>query len=82
MAGAKDGDLVMVELAGNQRPHGPKRGIIKEVIGRADDPRAASILAMHTHGIPMGFSPEEEAQAAAAENLRLKDARICARFRW
>ncbi|MES1202754.1 MAG: ribonuclease R [Pseudomonadota bacterium] len=70
--GAKDGDLVMVELAGQQRPHGPKRGIVKEVIGRADDPRAASILAMHTHGVPMGFSPEEEAQAAAAQKPTLK----------
>ncbi len=70
--GAKSGDLVMVELAGQQRPHGPKRGLVKEVIGRADDPRAASILAMHTQGIPMGFSPEEEAQAAAAQKPTLK----------
>ena len=72
MGDAKAGDLVMVELAGQQRAHGPKRGIIRETIGRADDPRAASILAMHTHGVPMGFSPEEEAQAAAAQKPTLK----------
>ena len=37
-------------------------------IGRADDPRAASIIAMHTHGVPDEF-PEavlEEAQKAKA----------------
>jgi ribonuclease R len=70
---AKDGDLVFAELAPERgRAHGPKRGIIKEVIGRESDPRAASILAMHTHGIREGFSPEEEAQANAAQKPTLK----------
>ncbi|MES1157093.1 MAG: ribonuclease R [Alphaproteobacteria bacterium] len=68
----KDGDLVMVELQGGQRPHGPKYALIKEIIGRQDDPRAASILAMHTHGITEGFSPEEEREAAAAKPVTLK----------
>ena len=70
----KDGDLVFVELAPERgsRAHGPKRGIIKEVIGRESDPRAASILAMHTHGIREGFSPDEEAQANAAQKPTLK----------
>ena len=69
--GAKDGDLVLVELHQGGRPHGPKRGVIKEVVGRLDDPRAASILAIHSHGIPMGFSDEEEAQARAAKKPTL-----------
>ena len=71
---AKDGDLVFAELAPDrgQRAHGPKRGIIKEVIGRESDPRAASILAMHTHGIREGFSADEEAQANAAQKPTLK----------
>jgi ribonuclease R len=71
---AKDGDLVMVEILVGQREraHGPKRGAIKEVIGKESDPRAASILAMHTHGIREGFSPEEEAQANAAQKPTLK----------
>ncbi|MBX3428655.1 MAG: ribonuclease R [Hyphomonadaceae bacterium] len=70
---AKDGDLVFAELAPERgRQHGPKRGIIKEVIGRESDPRAASILAMHTHGIREGFSPEEEAQATAAQKPTLR----------
>ncbi|HVK80703.1 MAG TPA: VacB/RNase II family 3'-5' exoribonuclease, partial [Verrucomicrobiae bacterium] len=70
---AKDGDLVFVELAPERgRSQGPKRGIIKEVIGRESDPRAASILAMHTHGITEGFSTDEEAQANAAQKPTLK----------
>src|SRR5262245_43179361 len=65
---AKDGDLVMVEIATGQRErgYGPKRGVIKEIVGKESDPRAASILAMHAHGIMPGFSEEEEAQAKAA----------------
>ncbi len=66
-ADAQDGDLVLVELQSGARAYGPKRGLVKEVVGREDDPRAASILAIHTHGIPMGFSEEEEAQAKAAK---------------
>ncbi len=71
---AKDGDLVLVEvLVGkSERAHGPKRGTIKEIIGKESDPRAASILAMHTHGIHPGFTPEENAQAEAAEKPTLK----------
>jgi len=70
---AKDGDLVFVELAPERgRAHGPKRGIIKEIIGSESDPRAASILAMHTHGISEGFTEEEEAQANAAQKPTLK----------
>lgn len=71
---AKDGDLVFAELrvSGRDRAGGPKFGIVKEVIGRETDPRAASILAMHTHGITEGFSADEEAQASAAKKPNLK----------
>ncbi len=71
---AKDGDLVFAELRVSRRDRagGPKFGIIKEVIGRESDPRAASILAMHTHGIREGFSEEEQAQANAAQKPTLK----------
>ncbi len=70
--GAKDGDLVLCELHTGGRAHGPKRGVVKEIVGRMDDPRAASILAIHAHGIPMGFSEEEEAQARAAKKPTLQ----------
>jgi ribonuclease R len=69
---ARDGDLVLCELAQGGRPHGPKRARVREVVGKMSDPRAASILAIHTHGIPVGFSEEEEAQASAAQKPTLK----------
>lgn len=74
MGEAKDGDLVLVEIDARQheRAHGPKHGLIKEIVGKESDPRAASILAMHTHGIMPGFTPEEEAQAKAAKPAPLK----------
>jgi len=37
------------------------------VVGREDEPKAASLIAIHTHGIPMGFSAAAEAEAEAAE---------------
>lgn len=71
---AKDGDLVFVELdtSRRERAHGPKFGRIKEIIGRESDPRAASILAMHTHGIHPGFTEDEERQAREARPASLK----------
>jgi len=72
LGAAMDGDLVMVELARDVRGHGPKRGIVREVIGKESDPRAASILAMHTHGIKAGFSEDEERQAKLAKAPTLK----------
>ncbi|MFZ2031836.1 MAG: ribonuclease R [Vitreimonas sp.] len=72
VSGAKDGDLVMAEIAHGNRGHAPKRGIVREVIGREDDPRAASILAMHTHGIREGFTEEEEREAQRAKPADLK----------
>ena len=62
---AKDGDIVRIN-ARPARGYGPRRASIVEVIGRLDDPRAASIIAMHTHGVPDEF-PEavvEEANKA------------------
>ncbi|HZZ87112.1 MAG TPA: ribonuclease R [Caulobacteraceae bacterium] len=64
----KDGDLVLAQIGGAaERRYGPKRGKVLEVVGREDDPRAASLLAIHAHGIPTGFSAEAEAEAEAAK---------------
>ncbi len=69
----RDGDLVLAQVGGfAERPHGPKRGKVLEVVGREDDPRAASLVAIHTHGIPTGFSDSVEAEALAAEAPTLK----------
>jgi ribonuclease R len=63
-----DGDLVLAQVAGAaERPYGPKRGKLMEVVGREDDPRAASLIAIHTHAIPTGFSQEALAEANAAQ---------------
>ena len=68
-----DGDLVLAQVGGTaDRAHGPRRGKVLEVVGREDDPRAASLVAIHTHGVPMGFSPDSEAEALAAEAPTLK----------
>ena len=66
--GVSDGDLVLAQVLGaGERAFGPRRGKIVEVVGREDDPRAASLIAIHTHGIPTGFSAEAEAEAEAAK---------------
>jgi ribonuclease R len=67
----KDGDLVLAEVGEAAGRFGPKRGRVLEVVGREDQPRAASLIAIHTHGLPMGFSPgaEDEAEAATAPSL-------------
>jgi ribonuclease R len=62
-----DGDLVLAAaIAEPHRGYGPKPARLLEVVGQEDDPRAASLIAIHTHGIPTGFSEAAEAEAAAA----------------
>lgn len=67
---AGDGDLVAVRLL-PQRGYGPKRAEVVDVFGHADDPRAASILAVAAHGVPIGFADDELAQAEAARPASL-----------
>lgn len=64
--GATDGDLVMAEPLPRRHGSGPRKAKVIEVIGRADHPRAASILAIAAHDIPIGFSDEEIAEATQA----------------
>jgi ribonuclease R len=71
-ADLKDGDLVVAEVGSGSGSRGdqrgaPKRGKVLEKVGREDDTRAASLIAIHTHGIPMGFSAVAEAEAEAAK---------------
>jgi ribonuclease R len=66
-ADLKDGDLVLAQAGGADQRYGPKRGKLLEVIGREDEPRAASLIAIFAHGIPTGFSEAAEADANAAE---------------
>ncbi len=66
-ADLRDGDLVLAEIGPARDRYGPKRGRLLEVVGREDEPRAASLIAIHAHGLPTGFSPAAEAEAEAAE---------------
>ncbi|HEY9219156.1 MAG TPA: ribonuclease R, partial [Phenylobacterium sp.] len=63
----EDGDLVVAQVGAAESRYGPKRGKLLEVVGREDQPRAASLIAIHSHGIPTGFSSEAQAEAEAAE---------------
>ena len=70
---AVDGDLVMVELdARRPRRMAPSAARSLKCSGNETDPRAARILAIHTHGVPIGFCEEEEQQAARAKPAGLK----------
>ena len=52
--GAEDGDLVRA-IPKPGKPNGPAFGEVTDVLGRMDDPRAASLLAIHGHDIPVEF---------------------------
>ena len=65
---------MLAEVGGRvHQRYGPKRGRVLEVVGREDEPRAASMLAIHAHGLPTGFSAAAEAEADAAEPPVLGD---------
>ncbi|THD64972.1 ribonuclease R [Phenylobacterium sp.] len=63
----RDGDLVLAQASGREVRYGPQHGKLLEVIGREDEPRAFSLLAIHAHGIPTGFPAAAEAEAAQAQ---------------
>src|SRR3569832_400677 len=63
----RDGDLVLAQVGNAERRYGPKAGKVLEVVGREDQPRAASLIAIHTHGLPIGFSDAAAADAGAAQ---------------
>ncbi|MFS2317975.1 ribonuclease R [Maricaulis sp. D1M11] len=55
---ARDGDLVLCRLV-KERRHVAKMAEIVEVVGSADNPSAGSLIAVHSHGVPDGFSDGE-----------------------
>ena len=68
----RDGDLVLVQPDGpSTQRYGPKPARLLETVGREDQPRAASLIAIHTHAIPTGFSAAAQAEAQAAERPTL-----------
>ena len=68
----KDGDVVIAAPVGGVPKYGPKSAKVIEVIGHEDDPKCASVMAIHHHGLPLGFqsSTEDEAKAAREPDLK------------
>ena len=66
-AGAADGDLVAVEVAGRRSGFGLASARVKERLGSLKSERAVSQIAIHAHGIPYIFPPAPLKEAEAAE---------------
>jgi ribonuclease R len=66
-----DGDVVVAAPVGGVHRYGPKPARLIEVIGQEDSPRIASVMAIHAHGLPVGFqaATEREAEDARAPDL-------------
>lgn len=64
--GAKDGDLVSVEILRNSRTGTPSARVT-ERLGSLNSEKAISLVAIHTHNIPHIFPPAVLAEADAAK---------------
>jgi ribonuclease R len=69
-AGAKDGDIVLGERTGPAHGLEP-RARIRERLGPLGSPRAISLIAIHTHGIPTRFSEAALGEAREARSVEL-----------
>jgi ribonuclease R len=69
-AGALDGEIVLAEAVPGRRLGLPQARIL-ERIGSSADPRAFSLIAIHTHGIPTIFPIEAIREAEAAKPVTL-----------
>ena len=69
--GASEGDLVEGQPVGG-RSFGLPEARVAGVIGAADGPRAASLIAIHTHDIPVDFDVEAVADADRAKPVSPK----------
>jgi len=69
-AGAQPGDLVHAEVLPARRL-GLQQGRVIERIGHKNDPRALSLISIHTHDLPTRFKPEaiEAAERATVPAL-------------
>ena len=70
--GAKDGELVEAESVGARRLGLPAARVLAR-LGDPAGPRAASLIAIHQHGIPDTFPDAVILQADRAEPVGLKD---------
>ncbi len=73
-AGALSGEMVLAESLSGRRLGLPRARIV-ERLGALDAPRAISLLAIHSHGIPTAFPDQAIAQATAAKPVPLGNRR-------
>ena len=71
-ADAEDGEIVLAEVTAGRRLGLPQARVL-ERIGDSADPRAFSLIAIHTHGIPTAFSPAAVKLAEKARPVPLGD---------
>ena len=64
-AGAQAGEIVVIEPLSAARL-GRKKARVVERVGSKDEPRAFSLIAIHTLGLPTEFSPQSLEEAAGA----------------
>ena len=64
-AGAEDGEVVLAESSGARRLGLPEARVV-ERLGALDAPRAISLIAIHSHAIPVDFPTAALDQAARA----------------
>jgi ribonuclease R len=76
-ADAKDGDLVAVEVAARGSGYGLATARVAEKLGSLKTERAASLIAIHAHGIPHVFPA-----AVIAEGNAAKPATLAGREDW
>jgi ribonuclease R len=63
----EDGDVVVAAPVGGINRYGPKPAKLIEVIGKEDEPRVASIMSIHSHGLSIGFNADTELEAKSAK---------------
>lgn len=68
---AEDGDLIAVEVDRQDR-YGLRSARVREVLGSLKTEKAASLIAIHQHGIPNVFSDAALAEAASAREATLE----------
>ncbi len=69
--GAKPGELVLAEVRQGRPRLGLREVRVTERLGTLGDTRNLSLIAIHEHELPVDFSPEALAEAAAAGSVEL-----------
>jgi ribonuclease R len=69
--GAEPGELVLAEVLPGRRV-GLRQARVVDRLGDTDDPRAVSLIAIHSHDIPVEFPGDALAQAEAAAPTGLR----------